>query len=169
MQKIILSILLFLGFNSSTILAAVEANKADSASTTRFILNEGQVYDQDTKLTWSRCSVGAVWEAIGGCVGRVKLMRFSDARRAAEISGNGWRIPTIEELYSLVDHKRSSPLINPEVFQIFKNTEEPMSYWSRSNVEGIPSLIYFIDFTDGSVDGHTKSFRLAVLLVRSER
>lgn len=168
MKQIILSIMLFLCFNSSASLA-VEVNKAVSTSTTRYVLIEAQVYDRETKLTWSRCSVGTVWKAINGCVGTVKLMRFSDAKQLAEKSDDGWRIPTIEELYSIVDQKRSYPYINPEVFQTFKNTEVPMSYWSRSNVEGIPSLIYFVDFSDGTVDGHTRRFRLAVLLVRSER
>lgn len=162
-------LVLFLCFSSIAVFAAAEESKTEGLSSLRFILNEGQAYDQETKLTWSRCSAGTNWKASEGCVGAVKLMGLDAALVYAHKFGAGWRVPTIDELYSIIDQRSSYPVINTKVFRTVKNSEEGMRYWSRTHVEEIPSLFYFVDFSDGLVDGHTKRFSLAVLLVRSER
>lgn len=40
---------------------------------------------------------------------------------------------------------------------------------SLSNVEEIPTLFYYIDFWQVSVDGHSNAYPLAVRLVRNNR
>ncbi|WP_428035949.1 DUF1566 domain-containing protein [Amphritea sp.] len=154
--------------SSSTVLAACDEDFAESSPSSRFVLNGGEAYDQQTKLTWQRCSVGTTWTSDEGCVGKVKLLGLNKARQSAQQLGGGWRVPTIQELYSIVEQRCFNPTINSTVFPAVTNVGEGAPYWSDTPVEEIPSLIYFIDFIDGAIDGHSKGFPLAVRLVRSE-
>jgi len=156
-------------FSSGIAFGACDKSKTASAPSARFTLNKTKAFDQKTKLTWSRCSVGTVWKN-GKCSGAVKLMSLSEAKEYAQKLGGGWRVPTIEELYSIVEQKCSNPAINPEVFPSVKNLGEGAApYWSTTKIKEIPSLIYYIDFLSGEADGHTKGFAMAVRLVRGSK
>ncbi|MCW8995761.1 MAG: DUF1566 domain-containing protein [Psychromonas sp.] len=154
--------------SSSAVVAACDENIAASTSSPRFVLNGSEAYDQQTKLTWNRCSVGTTWTSDSGCIGEVKLLGLDQAKQFAQKLGGGWRVPTIEELFSIVEKKCFNPTINSRVFPTVIDFGEGAPYWSDTHVEEIPSLIYFIDFIDGAIDGHTRGFPLAVRLVRSE-
>lgn len=169
MKIIIIFLILATYLNSGTVFAACDENIAESTPSSRFVINEDEVYDQITKLTWKRCSAGTSWKSGTGCIGTVKLMRLDEAKQYAQKAGAGWRIPTIEELYGIVEQKCINPTINSKVFPAVKDYGEGAPYWSATTVEEIPSLIYFVDFLNGAVDGHTKSFPLAVRLVRNEQ
>ncbi|MEH6826190.1 MAG: DUF1566 domain-containing protein [Motiliproteus sp.] len=133
----------------------------------RFIVNEDLVLDTRTNLRWSRCSVGTTWVSGKGCTGRIKIMSLSAAKRLAQTLGDGWRVPDIEELYSIVEPQCSDPAINIEVFPDVRDLGEGAPYWSISEVQELPMLFYYIDFLDGRADGHTNGFPLAVRFVRS--
>ncbi|MBB1489660.1 DUF1566 domain-containing protein [Oceanospirillum sp. D5] len=135
----------------------------------RFILHDATAFDTKTGLTWLRCSAGTYWDANAGCVGDVKIMSLTQAELYAANTGTDWRVPTIQELYSIVDINSTNPAIRSDIFPDIKNLSEGAPYWSDSEVEGLPSLFYYIDFIDGSVDGHSNGFPLAVRLVRSGR
>lgn len=153
--------------SSSSVLGACDKDKAASTPSSRFVLNEGNAFDKRTKLTWSRCSVGASWKKGGKCVGTVKLMHLGEAKQYAQKLGHGWRIPTVEELYSIIEQKCSNPAINSEVFPNVRNLGEGAPYWSTTKIKEMPPLVYYIDFLSGEADGHTKGFSMAVRLVRS--
>ncbi len=167
MKKVIKIFMFFTCINSSTALAACDEKIVESSPSSSFILNGGEAYDQKTELTWSRCSLGTTWMDGAGCVGTVKLMRLDEAKRTAQSLGADWHIPTIEELYSILEQKCTEPAINTTVFPSVKNFSEGAPYWTDTRIEDIPSLIYYIDFFNGGIDGHTKGFPLAVRLVRS--
>jgi hypothetical protein len=57
-----------------------------------------EVKDVQTGLTWARCSVGHAWNG-STCAGQAKTFTFDQAQQQA---GNGWRVPTVRELHSLV-------------------------------------------------------------------
>jgi hypothetical protein len=154
-------------FSSGAALGACDKNKSASAPSSRFVLNAGEAFDQKTKLTWSRCSVGTTWKEGGKCAGSVKFMRLDEARLYAQKLGHGWRVPTVEELHSIIEQKCSSPAINSEVFPNVKNWGEGAPYWSTTRIKEMPPLVYYIDFGSGEEDGHTKGFAMAVRLVRS--
>ncbi len=132
----------------------------------RFILNKGEAFDQTTQLIWSRCSLGTTWSKGNGCMGTPHLMPLEDAKKSIEKIGDGWRLPTIQELYSIVKQDCTGPAIETTVFPGI-NIEEESPYWTISRVEEVPILIYCIDFRNGMVDGHSEGFPLAVRLVRN--
>ena len=104
----------------------------DNSTTSRFKLNEGEALDKTTNLIWSRCSLGTTWEKGCGCTGEPQLMPLGEAEQLAQKIGNGWRVPTIEELYSLVEHGCADQAINSKVFPDVKDLGEGAPYWSES-------------------------------------
>ncbi|MBR9882955.1 MAG: DUF1566 domain-containing protein [Oceanospirillales bacterium] len=158
----------FTCLSSGPSLADDVRQQAQSAAASRFLVSDkGEAYDKETHLTWQRCSVGTTWKSGAGCIGQPKLMSLKDAKRFAEQVGEGWRVPTIDELYSLVEQEYDDPAINSVVFPNVKESSEGAPYWTVTPIDEMPMLIYFVDFMTGRVDGHTEGFSLAVRLVRS--
>lgn len=169
MIKFMMCFLIAASFNSGFGSAALAGSKASETPSSRFILNEGETFDTRTKLTWSRCSVGTTWKKGAGCAGSPELMQLKEAEQFAKGLGGGWRVPTIEELCSLVDRERSNPALNPEIFPDVKEWEEEAPYLSVSRVKEIPTLLYYVDFLSGDVDGHSEGFPMYVRLVREKQ
>lgn len=96
-------------------------------------------------------------------------MRLDDAKKLVQKLGNGWRIPTIEELYGIVETKCSNPAIDTVVFPDVKNLGEGLSYWSISRMKELPKLVYYVDFMNGQVDAHSGGFVMAVRPVRNSK
>lgn len=135
------------------------------------IAKEGEVTDTKTGLIWSRCSLGQVWQKGKGCVGEVELLRRNEAEERVRLLGSKWRLPSLEELLSLLERRCKSPMINARFFgNVYDFTSEGAIYLSASiYLEGdevLPTLFYTIDFMNGGVDAHTKSFVGAVRFVR---
>lgn len=141
-----------------------------SFNTSSFTAKEGEVIDTKSKLIWKRCSFGEEWQKGKGCVGEIKLIRRTEAEAYARSLGNGWRVPSVDELLSLVDERCKTPVINSALFGKLHDTGEGANYLTSSvYLEGddvIPTLFYTIDFMNGVVDAHTKSYSGAVRLVR---
>ena len=133
----------------------------------RFILSEGEAFDQATQLIWCRCSLGTTWIKGSGCMGTPRLMSLEDARRSVKKTGGGWRIPTIQELTGIVKQDGTGPAIDTDVFPDVISLGEEAPYWTGSRVEELPRLVYCIDFRNGIVDGHSEGFPMAVRLVRT--
>lgn len=155
--------------NSGLVLADCDIQKLRKVAASRFILNKGEAFDKVTKLTWRRCSTGATWKEGVGCVGSPKLMCLEDAKLFAKQVGDGWRVPTIKELYSIVEQGCENPAINPIVFQDIRDLGEGAPFWSITRIEEMPMLIYYINFISGRADGHSEGFTMAVRLVRNQQ
>lgn len=133
----------------------------------RFTLDEGEVYDKKTGLIWMRCSVGTHWEKGKGCLGEPSSLNFEEASRISKSTGNGWRLPSVSELFSLVDDKCGTPAVDVVAFPDIGPSDDMESpYWTSSSA-GM-GLIYYVDFMTGVLDGHSKGFNLAVRLVKSK-
>ncbi len=64
------------------------------------------VQDFKTGLQWTRGSLGSMnWNDAKKAAGAVTLLGKSD-----------WRLPTVEELLSMIDYKRVDPAVNPTFF-----------------------------------------------------
>jgi Protein of unknown function (DUF1566)/Tetratricopeptide repeat len=87
---------------------------SSKASSSRYVINGGEVYDKKTDLTWQRCSVGQRWKEDIGCAGVIKTFSWEDAQ---QLTSGSWRVPTKQELATLVDKSRDDwPTIDREVF-----------------------------------------------------
>lgn len=81
-------------------------------------------------------------------------------------SANGWRLPTVFELQTILLSEpypcSTSPCIDP----IFGPTL-PVSYWSTtSGAKGLPSAAWDVDFDSGCVNCHTKTESFPARAVR---
>jgi len=135
------------------------------------IATTDEVRDIKTGLIWRRCALGQTWQNNRGCVGEVELMRRAEVEEKARLLGEKWRLPTLDELLTLVDDRCQTPVINTKIFgKVRDTTGEGANYLTASiYLEGdaaIPTLFYTIDLLNGGVDAHTKGFAGAVRLVR---
>ncbi len=128
--------------------------------TTRYVITGGKVYDQETHLTWQRCSVGQQWKDGVGCVGTIQQLTWDQAMNKA---GAGWRVPTVRELRSLVSLTCKNPWINEEAFP---NMElDKLAYWSSNKVEDDATHSIAIYFDYNQVGFSLPSSKFAVRLV----
>jgi hypothetical protein len=123
--------------------------------------NGDRVYDSQTKLIWARCSVGLTWKD-GQCTGTTARFSFAEAQKQA---GNGWRVPTKDELFSLVDPNRKGfPTIDTTAFP---DMDELFPWYWTSTANG-ESIAWYVDFKDGYTSGFiSMSSPFSVRLVRN--
>jgi hypothetical protein len=142
-------------------LAGLSQTPADAAPSSRYVINGDEVYDTVTDLTWKRCSVGQTWKDGAQCAGPVRVFSFDQAQRLAD---GDWRVPTKDELASLIDPGRQDfPTIDAEAFPDM-NENRP-TYWSStpSNAE----RSWDVRFTVGNITDDVNAYPFAVRLVRS--
>ncbi|MFO1422246.1 MAG: DUF1566 domain-containing protein [Candidatus Competibacteraceae bacterium] len=129
---------------------------------------DGTVTDVQTGLQWMRCSLGQEWKG-GTCTGEAKKYTWQKALDiAAALNRQGgyagyrdWRVPTIEELKTLID-----PSGSPKINQLaFPNTL-PLWYWSSSAYANYPTDAWGIHFSSGNDYVGSKSYDHYTRLVR---
>ncbi len=136
-----------------------------STPSERFVKNvDGTVTDTVTKLVWKRCSEGLSGNACE--VGTPITYTWSDAIKAASNSafaGNKeWRVPTIQELDSIIEYKCTMPAVNSEIFPATRTS----NYWAITPYAGYPSGSWNINFNDGAHESCSKNWNLYLRLVR---
>lgn len=69
----------------------------------RYQIDGDVITDLGTSLVWARCSVGQVWsDSTENCEGEASRISNLSAQNIALRLGDGWRLPTLNELVSLV-------------------------------------------------------------------
>ncbi len=110
--------------------------------------DEGIVSDHKTGLQWQ--------DDYSDNNGNVKSAKWVDAISYCEnlsLAGyTDWRLPNFNELYSLTDHSRSDPAIDP----LFLNTQLD-TYWSSTSVVGDEEQAWGVYFSLGGDNLHHKS------------
>ena len=107
--------------------------------------NGSEVTDSATGLIWKRCAEGMTWSGVS-CTGSATEYTHE---AALQLGINGWRLPNIKELTSIVDHSRKSPAIDLTAFP----TTTPVFFWTSSPYVGNSVNAWFVDFYDGGVYG----------------
>lgn len=111
----------------------------------------GVVTDNATGLQWQDDAVGST-------------MSWSDAATyctGLALDSGGWRLPTKQELKSLVDYSRHSPVIDP----IFQNTAS-YSYWSSTTYAPDTDKALAVYFYYGNGYAYSKTTTFYVRCVR---
>lgn len=131
-----------------------DQNKAETTPLSRFKDNgDGTITDTQTKHTWMRCAIGMNWDG-SSCAGKTLEYNYAEALTLVdemnEKRANGrsdWRLPTIEELQSIVEKRCFSPAINLQVFPY-----SPQSgFWSSTPNEGIQhTRVMLLHFYNGN-------------------
>ena len=121
-------------------------------------------YDQWTDLTWQRCSVGQRWVYESGCVGSVKTFTFSDAQH---LNRGTWRVPTKDELATLIDYRRRAQVDKPTINEArFPDMDiGKLVYWSSTTAGAADG--WGVYFDAGYPGNYNRSNTYAVRLVRS--
>lgn len=151
----------------------------------------GTVYDKKTNLTWMRCSLGQSWDG-KTCNGEAKEYTWHDATKLThQFAGStAWRLPTVEELDSLVYcSKGRKPSARPNGKYVgdtdgrclgniyyqgptinitaFPNTPPTGIYWSSSPYAGYTLEAWDVIFKNGLVYNRNKNNYNYVRLVRA--
>ena len=132
-----------------------------------YLLQGALAYDKHANLTWRRCSHGQLFSD-GHCRGNIKQLTLDEANQLARKTAQGWRLPTLNELGSLVRKSCKPPMLDQHAFPDVRAYSEGKSkYWSSSRVPDIPMMTYNLDFIDAGVDANTPGIAMAVRLVKS--
>jgi serine/threonine protein kinase len=142
----------------------------------RFVGKDQEIVeDTRTHLQWQRCSLGQTWNG-GSCAGEAIRYKWDEARRIAPA---GWRLPTKEELASLVYCSSGEPTYwktvssacqnahsKPTIWSAaFPNTPESW-FWSSSPSTNSADFAWYVHFGDGYVGSYFKSYAFYVRPVR---
>lgn len=136
----------------------------DARAQARFSIGQdgAEVTDNQTGLIWRRCSEGQTFSA-GICSGSAAAFTHEAALLRAT-SQNGWRLPNVKELSSIVDRNRENPSIDIAAFP-----STPGSYfWSSSPNVGNAGTAWFVYFRHGFVWVDSRLSGYHVRLVRNQ-
>lgn len=125
------------------------------------ISNGSEVKDKVTGLIWQRCSMGQTWDG-NTCTGTATSHTWQQALTVAKNLGNGYRLPNIKELKSIVERQCYNPTINSKVFP---NTQSSV-YWSSSPYANNNNDAWGVNFYNGPDGGNYKNNRHYVRAVR---
>ncbi|MBK6998564.1 MAG: DUF1566 domain-containing protein [Rhodoferax sp.] len=127
----------------------------------------GTVTHTPTNLTWKRCPGLQAWTG-STCSGTATNFTFDQATALADTTTfagqSDWRLPTEDELLSLVDYSVYAPAINTRIFPTTPNSY----FWSGSSVANSSSHAWNVYFGYGyaSYNDGLRSSSFAVRLVR---
>ncbi len=119
------------------------------------VLDDGAVLDRETGLVWER---NTLKEARSWIAAQIYCYQL-------EIGGRkGWRLPTIDELATLVDSSQSNPALPMK--HLFTNVKSSY-YWSSTTRADSTDYAWRVYFGNGDVDYLYKSLNYHVRAVRS--
>jgi hypothetical protein len=130
--------------------------KGKTAQKKRWKRDANVVIDKKQNLMWQdNSSAGSTqrdWSGAKSYCRNLSLAGYSD-----------WRLPSYDELLSIVDYDRYKPAI----FSLFKNTASSF-YWSSSVSVSRSSYAWYVDFSDGYTDDDgSKTYKHYVRCVRA--
>ena len=143
----------------ATAATAAECTFEPRLPTSRYEITGGQVLDKETKLTWQRCSMGQKWVEGTGCTGTPQEVSWTELKKL----DGAWRLPTKEELQSLVS-KACLRSVNAEAFPGI-NLQSPV-FWSST--ETAPDLTWIVDLKNGGEFNALRTAKNAVMLVQGQ-
>lgn len=145
------------------------APQSEQPSADEQLLAQGQWRDPKTNLIWMRCSLGQEWMG-EKCSGEGEVMYWDDAKKVDKglsYSGiTGWRLPTINELKTLMNKDKSG---YASAFILQPTPKVYGWYWSSSPVALSGNDAWYVNFNQGIDDNAAKFNPYYVRLVRSSQ
>ena len=127
------------------------------------VSGEPVVADDVTGLVWQGCPVGSSGPACA--TGDLVVHTWDDAVALCDALSwaerSDWRLPSTQELTSLLDYGRAGALTDSMVFP-----RSAVSFWTVASDHGSPDLAWAVDFLDGGVAPRDKRDAAAVRCVR---
>jgi hypothetical protein len=120
----------------------------------RYTVTSGAVYDSKTKLTWQQTVPATTYSWAAA--------KTYCADVGATLGGTGWRLPTRNELLTIVDYSRQNPSIDPTAFPSTPSN----TYWTSSPLAGSSTNAWYVNFTYGPSNYYGISSSLNVRCVR---
>ena len=145
-------------------LAGAPAKSADPTPTQ---LRQFTFTNQKTGLEWLRCTVGQRWNGFR-CIGVPKMMSWDQAQQAAASAskelGGEWRLPSVDELQTLVCADCPPPKIDQMLFP-----DTPAApFWTYSEAPFSIGRYQTVNFYTGHLfNRNTKAMERYVRLVKS--
>ena len=138
--------------SSFTLAADCDEHMKKTAPDSRYEIvsdsNGREVLDKWTKLVWQRCALGQEWSAEkNSCEGDAKNAEWANSMLAATKLGNGYRMPNIKELQSLIEESCTGLAINENFFP-----NAGGRYWSSTalaNQYNDTDRAWIVSFDDG--------------------
>ncbi|HDP81022.1 MAG TPA: DUF1566 domain-containing protein [Spirochaetes bacterium] len=117
---------------------------------------DGTVTDMGTGLVWQKCSYNQSVLDCSGLAGNRTWQQALEYCRNLSLAGRSWRLPSINELKSIVEYSLYNPAINTACFPNTQASE----YWSSTSRFDIPASALLVKFNYGSVisDQKTKNY-----------
>jgi uncharacterized repeat protein (TIGR01451 family) len=126
--------------------------------------NDGTTTHTKTGLMWQRCSIGQTWTGSSCTVNALAMSYTSAMSETSTLAGySDWRLPTLNELNTIVEYTNYNPAIN---LSVFPNT--PNNVWFKSaSVNFVnPNLTWDVFSYDGISQYNGKGNNGAARLVR---
>lgn len=144
----LLASVLFAVIEQSSYAQTCSSNISLTAPASRYeLLSNGEVSDKLTGLVWQRCSLGLTWNGVA-CTGSISSYNWENALTVAKSVGDGWRMPNIKELQTIIERACFAPAINQT---IFPDTPTNAYYWSSSPVVNLYIYAWPINFYNGVI------------------
>ncbi|HSX86261.1 MAG TPA: DUF1566 domain-containing protein [Cellvibrio sp.] len=125
--------------------------------------DDGGIHDKDNVYRW-----GGIGAEKTGTIFFDDWNKLLNATNTEQLCGfNDWRVPTIEELKTLITNTEKKPVIDTTIFSL----TQAMPYWSVSTYQHYPEHAQTLDFATGTSNYYT-GFRgdsLPLHLVRGNK
>jgi len=139
-----------------------------TSSSAQFFEDGYAIKDVKNGINWLRCTVGQTWDYdTKQCDGEIVKLNHKEIEQAqsqaSEQLGGSWRLPTLEELESLVCKSCSKPKINEKYFPGIS----PEAYWTNTPNIFNSKMYWTVNFMTGHNYSRFFSYqKLPVLLVQ---
>lgn len=164
---------LFFFFLISGLLLPVYAQKCDSSKSATAPFSQfsnaasATITDNKNKNTWLRCPVGMAWD--GSSCGGISLkytwteaLVEVDELNAKQYAGrNDWRLPTVEELITVVEQRCFKPAIDLKAFPYSPES----GFWTDTLVDGVQPRAWVVHFLNGNqyIANKNQTWRLRLI------
>lgn len=133
-------------------------NRRENTPAERFVIHPDlTVTDRVTGLDWQRCALGQGWDGDQCTNAEKQTTAWFSWSRAQHLSpqqqAEGWRIPSVHELRSLISRRCQDPAIN---IQVFPNAPS-WTFWSATEFSQNPDYAWQVDFKTTKISAQLKS------------